>query len=191
MRIALIDNGSKLRTELETLLSAHEVTELSYPEAARVLDGDFDAIVLSGSSLSYTNPITSQVENIRAEMRLIQETKVPLLGICYGFELIAFTLGGTLRELPEKASGMRRVRLTQSDSFTESLPQEFDAYEAHRWAIDEVPDELRVLAMSDTGPEIIRHESRSLYGCQFHPEKMTSEAALQLFQNFLALAQKK
>ena len=188
MRIALIENGSKLRTELEALLGDHEVTELSYPEAAMVLDGDFDAVVLSGSSLPYTNPITSQVENIRAEMRLIQETSVPLFGICYGFELIAFTLGGTLRELPEKASGMKAVRLTEDDAFTNGLPQQFEASEAHHWAIDEVPAGLMVLARSDTGPEIIRHESRPLFGCQFHPEKMASEPALQLFRNFLALA---
>lgn len=190
MRIALIDNGSRLREQLEALLAPHDVTELSYPEAGQALEPGFDAVILSGSSLPQIVPVIANPDEVREEMRLIQECPVPLLGICYGAELAAFALGATLEELPGLASGMRTVRVTGNDALLAGLPSAFEAYEAHRWALRSLPEDFVELARSDDGIEIFRHASRALYGFQFHPEKMASEPALQVFRNFLALAGK-
>lgn len=191
MRIALIDNGSRLQEQLADLLAPHEVSEYSYPEAGMVLEGGFDAIILSGSSLPSIVPITTHPDVVRAEIQLIQETTVPLLGICYGFELIAFSFNGVLSELPEPAHGMRTVHVDEIDPLTSGLPATFEAYEYHRWVVKTPPPDFIALAHSDTGVEILRHTTRPLLGFQFHPEKMTSEPALQVFRSFLALAEKK
>lgn len=191
MRIALIDNGSKLREQLETLLSSHDVTELSYPEAGRVLQESFDAIVLSGSSLPQIVPVIASPDDVRDEIRLIQETTVPLLGICYGAELIAFSFGGTLTELHEPVRGMREVRITHNDPLLTGVPESFEAYESHHWVVTELPSGFISLAQGADSSEIFRHTSRSIYGVQFHPEKMTSEPALKVFENFLAIADNK
>lgn len=187
MRIALIDNGTRLQEQLEHHLSGHEVTELSYPEAARALSG-FDAVILSGSSLSEVNPIIAKPNVVTDEIRLIQETNVPLLGICYGAELIAFSFRGKLTELPEIREGVHEITVTGTDPVLEGVPETFDAYEKHHWAVSELTESLTELAHSPTGIEIFRHKERPLYGVQFHPEKEVSEDALRVFRNFLTIA---
>ncbi len=191
MRVALIDNGSKLREQLEALLSSHNVTELSYPEAGQALANSFDAIILSGSSLPQIIPVVANPDEVRDEIRLIQETIVPLLGICYGAELIAFSFGGTLTELREPVRGMRTVTVVSDDPILHDVPKSFEAYESHHWVVTELPSDFTSLAQGTDSIEIFRHASRLLYGVQFHPEKMTSEPALKVFENFLAIADNK
>lgn len=191
MRIALIDNGSKLRENLESLLQAHEVTELSFPESGKVLESVFDAIILSGSSLPQIVPVIANPDEVRDEIRVIQETKTPLLGICYGAELIAFSFGGTLTELREPVRGMREIRITHNDPLLAGVPDSFEAYESHHWVVTDLPSGFISLAQGTDSIEIFRHTSRPLYGVQFHPEKMTSEPALRVFENFLTIANNK
>jgi GMP synthase-like glutamine amidotransferase len=191
MRIALIDNGSKLREQLEALLSSHDVTELSYPEAGRALQESFDAIILSGSSLPQIIPVIASPDEVRDEIRLIQETTTPLLGICYGAELIAFSFGGTLTELHEPVRGMRTVAVVSDDPILHGVPKSFEAYESHHWVVTGLPSDFITLARGSESIEMFRHTSRLLYGVQFHPEKMTSEPALKVFENFLTIANNK
>ena len=67
----------------------------------------------------------------------------------------------------------------------------FEAYDAHRWIIDEIGSGLEVLATSLHGPEVIKHGDRSIYGFQFHPEKMLDETyGDELYKSFAAMYMK-
>ncbi len=125
-------------------------------------------MVLSGSSRF---PITYNLEVLAPELRLIRECPSPLLGICFGAELIAVAYGGTLRDTGHKEKGIYDISVLVDDPLFLGK-QSFRAYEAHRWTIDHITDDLELLASSAIGPEIIRHRTKPQYGFQFHPEKM-------------------
>ena len=182
MRVALVNNGTKEPSKVRDLLSGHEVIEFSIEEADEVLGGAFDLIVLSGSSRF---PIVYNLEQLRGELRLITESTAPLLGICFGAELLAVAYGGTLVDMGHKVKGIYTIE-AGTDSLFKGRTS-FDVYEAHRWSIGAVPESLHVLAHSERGPEIIRHTQKPQYGFQFHPEKMCDETyGDELFSAFLA-----
>ncbi|MEK7063402.1 MAG: gamma-glutamyl-gamma-aminobutyrate hydrolase family protein, partial [Patescibacteria group bacterium] len=134
-----------------------------------------DLIVLSGSS---GFPVALDNSNaLAAEIELIRSSTVPLIGICYGCELIAHAFGGTLADHGEgsREQDLVSIKVTKDDSIFGGR-SEFEAYDAHRWVIADVPAEFEVLARSAHGPEVIRHKDRPLWGFQFHPEKMVDES---------------
>jgi len=182
MRVALINNGTLAPERLRMLLSGNEVIEFPLEDAGAVRGENYDLIVLSGSSRF---PIAYNLEILSEELSLIQTATIPLLGICFGAELLAVAHGGTLKDSGHKTKGVTTIRALSDDPLFGGQ-QSFEVFEAHRWAIDTVPDSLEILAYSDMGPEIIRHRSKPHYGFQFHPEKMCDETyGDELFRSFL------
>lgn len=183
MHIALVNNGTKEPEKLRTLLSGHHIEEFSLENAADALRGTHDLVVLSGSSRF---PIAYNLEALAPEFRLIRECTSPLLGICFGAELLAVAYGGTLRDTEHKEKGIYTITALKDDPLFLGVTS-FDAYEAHRWVIDTIPEEMELLAESPMGPEVIRHRTKPQYGFQFHPEKMCDETyGDELFRSFLA-----
>lgn len=170
MRVALINNGVAKPQRLLDLLRAHEVRVFDSSEAAQIHSSEFDVIVLSGSS---TFPITENEWLLLPEIDLIKTTTIPVIGICYGCELIARAFGGSLVDNGEesKERDLVRIDVVAGDPMFGGCAS-FEAYDAHRWVITSLPPELRVLARSAHGPEVIRHTDRLIFGFQFHPEKM-------------------
>lgn len=184
MKVALVNNGTKEPEKLLSLLRQHDVVVFNSSDIAVVKPGDFDVIVLSGSSRF---PITENEWLLLPEIDLIKTTTTPIVGICYGCELIARAFGGSLVDHGEESKERDLVRIeVVSDDSMFGGRREFEAYDAHRWVIASLPPELRVLARSAHGPEIIRHTERLIWGFQFHPEKMLDESyADELFNTVL------
>lgn len=96
----------------------------------------------------------------------VENTMIPVLGICAGMELIYSLFGGVLRPCTE--IGMNEIRVTATDPLF-STPLSFSAYELHTLACTD-PGPFRVLAVSDRCIQVIRHPVRPVYGVMFHPE---------------------
>ncbi|MDB5245491.1 MAG: synthase, small subunit [Parcubacteria group bacterium] len=182
MNIALINNGTKEPGKLLSLLAGHDIKMFTLERANEALAGTYDLVVLSGSSRF---PIAYNLETLAPELKLIRECITPLLGICFGAELLAVAYGGTLRDAGPKEKGVYEIFAEVNDPLFMGRSA-FEAYEAHRWTIDSLPDELEILAFSAMGPEIIRHRTKPQYGFQFHPEKMCDETfGDELFRSLL------
>lgn len=172
MKVALVNNGSHAPEKLLTILKGHEVTV--YDTAHLREMGNADLIVLSGSS---TFPITENEWLLLPEIDLIKTTTAPVIGICYGCELIARAFGGSLVDHGEESKERDLVRIdVVADDPMFGGRASFEVYDAHRWVIASLPSELRVLARSEHGPEVIRHTERLIFGFQFHPEKMVDQS---------------
>lgn len=172
MSVALVDNGTNEPHYLLSMLRGYDVEVFPLEEADHVLTKKFDFVVLSGSSRF---PIMYNLDVLAGELRLIRECTAPLLGICFGAELINVAFGGSLRDTGSKRHGLYELNTTEAGADRLGAHTTWKAYEAHRWVIDQVAQSLLVLAESASGPEIIVHESRPIYGFQFHPEKALSE----------------
>ncbi len=187
MRVLIVDNGTLAPALLERVFSNHEITTRAWNELDGVsLDkSNYDFAVLSGSS---NFPVVSNEAYLEPEMNLIRAATIPILGICYGFELIVTAFGGTLKMLPKKEQGVAHMLALKEDPIFAGIKDLF-VYEGHRWTVDTVPDSLIPLAESEHGIEAVRHVDSLIYGLQFHPEKLEHETAGEkIIANFIVLA---
>lgn len=103
------------------------------------------------------------------ELQVIREANVPIIGICLGFELIAHAFGSPLYRLETKEKGFVKLNIVQSHPIFSDIAQ-VKVFESHRWVVKSVRTPLVGLARSKDGYEVIIHESRPIFGFQFHPE---------------------
>jgi GMP synthase-like glutamine amidotransferase len=144
-----------------------------------------DLVVVSGSPKMVGE---GQVEPALVE--LARSCAVPLLGICYGHQLLAHAFGATVRRDGLKHKGEEQVRLLKPGGLFEGFPASFPMHESHEEIV--VRDEAlhaifeEIAESPEGGLEGIRHRDKPLFGVQFHPEQ-SGERGLQLLANFLRI----
>jgi len=155
----------------------------------RVTSEDPDAVILTGSSFMLTKPDTRLV--FAPEIELAKTLRIPLLGICFGHQLIGTAFGSRVVDLGESIRDIKQIRLLSKDPVFQGLPETVNVAESHRQALDSVPDGFRLLAESTTCKvEAISGQNRMVYGFQFHPERSddVNPWGRMIIQNFLRLA---
>lgn len=183
MNILLIDNGTIRLSELKSLLRGNRVKIIKFDKIKSITIKDFNLIILSGSSSHL--PILGNQSLYKDEIWLIRNAAVPIIGICFGFELIGYAYGAELKELKTREKGIIKIQVTNPDSIFHNLPN-FDVYESHRWVIKKLPKDLIELARSKDGIEAIKHKTKKIYGFQFHPEMFTERTCGdEIFRNLL------
>ena len=124
---------------------------------------NYSSIILSGrrKNEKKINEINSKIINFSIK------TDTKLLGICYGAEILALTLGGTIRKTSPK-KGEEIVEIFRENCiFSDSL----NVFESHSFEISRLPKPLIALGKSkNCRYEIIQYENKHIYGTQFHPE---------------------
>jgi len=140
----------------------------------RVVGSGPDLVILTGSSALLSKPRTREL--FQPEMDLVRKAKFPILGICYGHQIIGSTFGAQTRDLGQMLRGYERVSVVRKHPLFDGLPSELVVAESHRQELTKVPDEFQHLAQSTTSKvEAIVHRSRSIYGVQFHPERSNDD----------------
>jgi GMP synthase (glutamine-hydrolysing) len=110
---------------------------------------------------------------------------VPTLGICYGMQLMAQDLGGTVERTGVSEFGKTKVRVHDSALFA-GLAEEQTTWMSHRDSVTAPPPGARVVAGSETTPIAAFEDSeRGLYGVQFHPEVVHTTSGAEVLKNFL------
>lgn len=178
-RILLIDNDCATLCALLQLLSAYDVTVLSWGDCHRVLHSTEAASEYSLVVLSPGRPIS--VAKNHDELDFVSHTCLPVIGLCYGFQILAHAFGGRMEPLIERRLGLLDVSFVAGIAATTNA--HFRAFGDHSYAVKHLPPSLTGLAQSVDGYEIVRVAGRSLFGIQFHPELGGNEcsAARQYF----------
>jgi len=115
----------------------------------------------------------------------IFELGIPILGICYGHQLMASVLGGTVRKGDTGEFG-RAVLSAEGGVLFEDIPLEQTVWMSHNDAVSEVPEGFRALASTPASPVAAMEDSeRGLFGVQFHPEVVHTPLGTDLLKNFL------
>ncbi len=111
---------------------------------------------------------------------------VPVLGICYGLQVITYQLGGKVERSERQEYGRARLRVVKEDVIFEGLPREFDVWMSHADKVSRLPEGFETLAVSENSPHaVIANRERTIYGFQFHPEVVHTTYGKELLANFL------
>ena len=114
---------------------------------------------------------------------------VPILGICYGCQLMAHTLGGQVTAAQEDTAreyGKTKTYYDTTCKLFQGLPQEGISWMSHGDYMAKVPEGFSLVAHTDACPNVaICDESRGFYGVQYHPEVNHTENGVKMIRNFL------
>lgn len=186
MKILIVDNGSSYIGKLKQLTSNHETTVKIYSNLLDRDDMSYDLIILSGG---HTFSVVGHDKEFASEIGLIKSSTIPILGICLGFELIAFSFGATLKQMTAKENRILHIGKIASDPVFGNL-SDLHVYESHKWVVTDVGEHLVALAGSVDGMEIIKHKDKLIYGFQFHPEMFRDDTqGGELFANFIKIVE--
>jgi GMP synthase (glutamine-hydrolysing) len=141
------------------------------------------AIILSGSPWSVTR------DDAPIPDSSIWELGLPILGICYGMQLITQTFGGKVARADKKEYGPARITIGDHSSLFSGLAPNEDVWMSHGDAVFEIPTGFKPLAWSDNSPfAAIAHESKPVFALQFHPEVVHTPHGAMMLANFLDIA---
>lgn len=116
----------------------------------------------------------------------VYDSGVPLLGICYGAQLIAQQLGGTVANTGKGEYGRTGLQVLSPAGLFREMPDEQNVWMSHFDSIAEVPDGFAVTAKTDSIPvAALENEDRRIFGVQFHPEVMHTDRGQELLKRFL------
>ena len=114
---------------------------------------------------------------------------IPILGICYGMQLMSKTLGGEVVNVSHREFGRAALRVENKESameLFEGFPQEDQVWMSHGDQVKGIADDFITLAGTSTCPNAaVKHKSAPLYGLQFHPEVTHTTNGAILLKNFL------
>ncbi|HVF55478.1 MAG TPA: glutamine-hydrolyzing GMP synthase [Pyrinomonadaceae bacterium] len=182
--VIILDFGSQY-----TQLIARRIREsgvyceiLPYNSAAEViLSRNPQGLILSGG------PASVYDENApRIPLNLLQSISCPVLGICYGLQFIASTMGGDVQSSLNREYGYARLSIVEPESpLFAGLPGEMDVWMSHGDHVTTIPPGFRVTARTNESLNAFENLSKRIFGLQFHPEVAHTTFGKQVLQNFL------
>lgn len=168
MATLVVDNLSPFTPDILKCLDSLNAKYI-YKKYFEVSDVDLQncrRVILSGRRRNdkETNAANSRI------IRHCHDSDVPLLGICYGAEIIALALGGSIRRMPSHVQG--QIDVSTRDSALTPGKDKISVYESHGFCVARLPEGFAPVASSNyCQHEIFAHRTKRIYGTQFHPEK--------------------
>ena len=183
-KVLILDFGSQV-----TQLIARRVRELNIyceivPFHATIdwQSEDIKAVILSGSPASVRQDKAPGVDLQKIA------SQCPVLGICYGAQLIAAQLGGEVSPSKHREYGNANLKQLGSDPLWEGIPNESQIWMSHSDTITQLPKDYLCIGATDDIPIAAfksTHTQHPIYAVQFHPEVVHSPYGTQILGNFL------
>jgi len=169
LRIALLNTAHdgdhtrrNFRRELDADLVEYHVTERELPETV-----EFDAFVVTGSraSVYWDEP---WIADLKAWVGEAIESGMPGLGVCYGHQLLADVLGGSVEAMDAYEIGYRTVEHSGDSRLFEGIDEQFTVFTTHSDRVATLPPGAELIAENDYGIHGFR--KGDIFAVQFHPE---------------------
>ena len=146
----------------------------------KIKDKNPKGIIFTGGPNSVYGEDTPQIE------KEVFELGVPVLGICYGQQLMSHLLGGRVDTAPVREYGKSHVNLDNSSKLFKGIEKEEVCWMSHTDYVAEAPVGFKIIAHTDVCPvAAIANEEKKLYGVQFHPEVEHTPFGKDMLRNFV------
>jgi GMP synthase (glutamine-hydrolysing) len=152
------------------------------PEEIKTLDEKFNVkgLILSGGPASVYEP------NAPRPNPQILELDLPILGLCYGHQLVAQMVGGKVEPATRREYGITYVKIDKPVGVLKGLSEKEKVWMSHGDTVFTIPSEYEVLAHTENCPvAAFRHKEKPVYGLQWHPEVIHTKNGMQMLRNFI------
>ena len=137
-------------------------------------------IIFTGGPNSVYEEKAPQIE------KEIFELGIPVLGLCYGMQLMSHTLGGKVAQAPVREFGKCVTYFDTTAKVFLDLPQESVTWMSHVDYVETIPEGFKTIAHTDNCPHAaIENPEKKLYAMQYHPEVMHTDKGSEMLKNFL------
>lgn len=180
--VVVIDFGSQY-----TQLIARRIREMNVAAVIAPCTGPFEeiermkpaAVILSGGPSSVYDADSPKCD------RRVFELGVPVLGVCYGFQLIAFLLGGKVEPAPRREYGFAQLEVDPSSEILAGLPSRLKVWNSHGDHVTAVPPGFRVAGTTENAISVMENGRARIYALEFHPEVRHTERGEDMLRNFV------
>jgi len=178
--VAVLDFGSQY-----TQLIVRRVRELGYFAKLYAIEdfpdiGKPGAIILSGGPRSTSEPDAPDLD-----FAALDGFGVPVLGVCYGMQLLNIKFGGTVEASNRREYGPAALYPTESSGLYEGISSDSQVWMSHSDTVKVIPSCGKVIAKNQHGTPVSLKWGERFYGIQFHPEVTHSHEGLRILHNFL------
>ncbi len=182
-KILLLDFGSQytqvIARRIRECQVYSEIVRFDIP-AAEVAASRPNGIVLSGGPASVYDKGAPQIDPA------IFELGIPVLGICYGMQLMAQHLGGQVEFSNRREYGAGTLQVGKGSELFAGIGEHLDIWNSHGDKVTALPAGFRSAAQTENSPfAAIEHPEKQLYGLQFHPEVAHTPRGKEIIQNFV------
>ncbi|HEX69348.1 MAG TPA: glutamine-hydrolyzing GMP synthase, partial [Candidatus Bathyarchaeota archaeon] len=137
-------------------------------------------LILSGGPLSVYEE-DSPILNPK-----ILDLGLPILGLCYGHQLLAYIAGGIVKPAEKREYGITYVTVVRPIDVLEGLGPKEKVWMSHSDAVYRIPEDCEVLAYTENCPvAAFKHKNSPIYGLQWHPEVIHTENGMKMLRNFI------
>lgn len=181
--IAILDYGSQYTQLIARRIREQNVFSEIVPfdsSAAALRAGKPAGIILSGGPNSVFDTGSPKCDPE------IFDLGIPVLGICYGMQLAAQTLGGKVKSASSREYGQAKIAVSSDSALFGGIPAEMDVWMSHGDQVEALPPGFESCARSRTCPiAAMQDETRKIYAIQFHPEVAHTRNGNEIIRNFI------
>jgi GMP synthase (glutamine-hydrolysing) len=182
-KILILDFGSQYTQVIARRVRECRVYSEILPfrtKASQVAKLKPSGIILSGGPASVYAAKAPQVD------KKIYDLGIPVLGICYGMQLIAHGLGGKVERSTAREYGPGKLKGDPKCALFDKLPATLEVWNSHGDKITKLPAGFRPLGKTENSPHaVIGDTKRHIYGLQFHPEVVHTPRGKEILANFV------
>ena len=177
--LLVVDNGSVYTKSILDFLRRTDIKfdKLVFDEISSL--SNYSSIILSGRR---QNNLQMNAINAKTIKHALEHHK-PLLGICYGAEILALTLGGTIKKMEVARQGLYKIDVIKENPICAG---KINVFESHSYMIAKLDSTFKQIAKSSSCEfEIFQLNNHNIFGTQFHPEM--SEDGKTLLGKFISI----
>lgn len=183
-RILVLDFGSQYTQLIARRIRENQVYSEIFPfnvSIDRIREFNPKGIILSGG------PSSVYDKDAPIPDKAIFDLGIPILGICYGMQLMAHMLkGGKVGKAPRREYGKAEIAVTDTSGLFEGLPERSIVWMSHGDRIERQPSGFVSIASTDNSPiAAMANSSRMFYALQFHPEVVHTQFGKEILKNFI------
>ena len=179
--IIILDFGSQYNQLIARRIREHgvysEVIPFNTP-VEEIVAKNPSGIILSGG------PSSVNAENAHLVEKSLLEKNIPILGICYGMQLITHLLGGTVKKGIKGEYGKAQLEIQKSNDLLSGVSRNSTVWMSHFDEVESLPEGFNINGMTDV-ISAISNESKHIYCVQFHPEVSHTEEGAKMLENFI------
>ena len=196
--ILVIDNTKNLKKAYMTpkLLSYLDSLEIKYivvskrEEVNNIIYHSLNirGCILTGGPLCLSEELT--IESINKNISILLHLKnIPILGICFGFQIMAASYGGKIDSMKKEDEGIFKVKSVKNSIIINDLDNSFNVFQSHKDTVIDIPPNFDIIAIDNKNNiQIIENLKNQCWGVQFHPEGL--ESTNIIIKNFIDICYK-